>query len=1040
MYPVVATQGKRIGPPGTGRSSPVRRAERSRKDLRLAPPPPGFAPRGNRGSIAANVPKALDPTTITSITKTWVEASQSWEVQIAWTGGAAPYSLVKSMTPSFEWGVQTVGKEISGNTFSDQIAKDFVDNVFYNVTDLSVISPAVDGRGYEPEPAPGPPSLANPFGWWGSEMQLYASYLDPIAPANLSFSNRQAEKAFETDAPSGSSYSTWAKFVVPWDARTSIPATIQAHARMSPGASSIVLTPSLSYTDIHGVVWAPQTGNVWVADDNLVAEVDLFLYGPESTSRVTDIPKPYISQVSGNGILVVVDGSLLGIATVYQVDVANGGKTVFAQTHDDEFTRDIQPVGIALSPDGQICYIADGSSGKVVKIPAGAGPGSTTIKDAWGGKSDFVFADTAAIDVSLAGQVLVVNNGDRRVWQLVDENTGTAGDFVGSGIHVLAIDRELSTAVRARYVYTSAPAAAEAFNLNTIAPDPPAYHGSRVYGATDHLELYPEDREGQIYTIKPRDPQRVIISSSGGIAPYTSPLQVADRVIGFTVDGWQGLELHLELIDPPDTAAYAPDGGWDYGQAKKLPYEANDNGEDLQNADVGLSLSPTGPWAKKLNVTPASGGTATVYLKVTDRFAGDNYQVEVMKCVPTGCGAAPTFSGVLTERVVGLSPIFTAWKRIYIERDKMFRRGGVLAEDYLTEDGTCGGVEQDPCCGDPETLACDQVKVFRWDEVSAGDWIVLFDLLESLPDYSFFFERIFPVRLVLTVSDPDPDGFRVVTFDEPLERNFRAPSMIDTETAYGFQPNFSNLHTAGFGVVSGCDLASAQLNGSDSCFFEVDLRGLENPYADAFVEIFAPRRGISFVPYLPDEWFTWQILDPNPPLIQPWDNFSQIWFDHRSEDPSNYRHFVGAGSTTRLGMTTPTNYHWTYLFRGSIEDAGAGHSPEEVDHFTQHTTAHELGHHFNAQFCSDGHHHNDDVNPVEAWCEEGALCPPFASPQELCIMNNGNILGQYDQSWDSFFQFDVQCLFSGDDDPFCVDPPGPEPAPGSIRGVEDPLF
>lgn len=529
-YPVAVTQGKRIDPSGAGGSSPVRRAVRSREGLRFAPPPSAFAPRGRRGSVAVNGSKAADPTTITLITRTWVEASQSWEVQIAWTGGAAPYSVVKSTTPSFEWGVQTVGKEISGNTFSDLVAKDIVDNLFYNVTDLSVISPAVEGLGYEPEPAPGPPSFANPFGWWGSEIQFNASNLDPIAPANLSFFNRLAEKAFETDEPSGSAYSAWAKFVIPWDARCSIPATIQAHARMSPGGSFVLVTPNLSFTNIHGVVWAPQTqpqpGNVWVAADNLVAMVELFRGAPTSTPQVTDIAKPYISRVSDSGILVVVDGTPPppAVATVYQVDVTNGAKTAFAQTKDDDFTRDIQPVGIALSPDGQTCYVADGSSGKVVKIPAGAGPGSTTIKDAWGGKSDFVFADTAAIDVSVGGQVMVVNDGDGSVWQLVGESTGhDTGDNFGSGIHVLAVDRELSTTDLARYLVTPAPAAAEAFNLNVIGLDPPAYHGSIVYGGSGRLELYPEDREGQIYTIEPRDPQRVIINTQDRMCPSPRP-------------------------------------------------------------------------------------------------------------------------------------------------------------------------------------------------------------------------------------------------------------------------------------------------------------------------------------------------------------------------------------------------------------------------------------------------------------------------------------------------------------------------------------
>jgi len=252
----------------------------------------------------------------------------------------------------------------------------------------------------------------------------------------------------------------------------------------------MVVSPSLTYTNIHGVVWAPQTGRVWVADNNLVADVDLFRDGPTSTPVVTDIAKPYISRVSENGTLMVIDGTPPPptVATVYQVDVTSGAETVFAQTKDNGFTRDITPVGIALSADGQVAYVADAPGRAVVKIPIGAGPGSTTIVDAWGGKSDFTFADPAGIGVAPTSQVLVANDGDGWVWQLIDAQTGFPSDQVGTGVHVLAIDRELSDLSVVRYMHTQAPAAAEAFNLNVIGLDPPAYHGSVVYGATRRWE------------------------------------------------------------------------------------------------------------------------------------------------------------------------------------------------------------------------------------------------------------------------------------------------------------------------------------------------------------------------------------------------------------------------------------------------------------------------------------------------------------------------------------------------------------------------
>lgn len=1037
--PIAATEGRPVGPVASSSASGAPAALRRH----FAPAPSGVRVQELVAQTVGEPRETTDPTVITSITKTWDQGSSSWDIGITWSGGSAPYTVSRSASPAFEWGVQTLGKGVAGTSTTDRAEHAALDQLYFNVTDTAFVSPAVEGLGYDPEPPPGPPTPVSPLAWWGTAVELAASYLDPIVPANLSFFNRLVAKAVDVNVSAGSEYADLAEFTVPLDARSSIPARVHAHARTSPGSSLVLLRPGLSYPNVRGLVWAPQTGRLWLAADNLVAEVDLFRVDPVSSPKVTDKVKPYISRVGDSGSFVVIDGGATpGPASIFQVNVTSGAESHFAFTKDDGFTRDLQPMGIALSPDGTVCYVADGSSGSVVRIPAGAGPGSSTIVDSWGGRSDFGFADPAPLDVSVGGQVLLVNAADGAVWELVSAGFGfNTGTIAGSGNHVLAIDRELSELGFARYIYTAAPAATEAFNLAAIGSNPPAYHGGMVYSDGASLDLYPLDRQGQKYPIAPRDPQRVVISNAEPRIPYTSPLQVADRVIELSVTGWPGLEMRLELIDPPDTAAYAPDGGWDMGRPKALPYEGNDNVEDLQTADVGLALDPGATtWEKKLNVTPGQNKTATVYLKVTNRYAGDNYQVRVKKCVPSGCGADG--SGVLHQRVVGLSPVFTAWKRIFIERDRMFRKGGVLAEDYLTEVGTCGGQGQGPCCGEVGALPCNQVKVFGWSTVSPGDWIVLFDQLQSLSNYSFFFERIFPVRLVIAVSELDPDGYRVVTLDQALDRNFRSSSVTDaTDRGYGYMPNFSNGYPSGLGVVSGCDLSSPRVNGSESCFFDADLRGLELPYNDALVEVFAPRTGVSFVPFLPDDWYTWQLTEQNPPPIRPIDYFNWLWFAHQSSTASNYRQFLGASSSmlgSQYGLTTLSSYHWGVVFRGSIESASPGRTAEEVDNFTQHTTTHELAHMFTVNACSVQGHHNSVSDPVVAWCQVEALCPQYGSPLELCVMNNGDILGQHSQRWDGFVEFDAQCLFLGDT--ACQDPPGTEPRPGSIRGVEDPLF
>lgn len=508
--------------------------------------------------------------------------------------------------------------------------------------------------------------------------------------------------------------------------------------------------------------------------------------------------------------------------------------------------------------------------------------------------------------------------------------------------------------------------------------------------------------------------------------PFTSAWQVADRVIGFTVEGWQGLEFHLELIDPPDTAAYAPDDGWDNGQAKKLPYEANDNVEDPQNADVGLALDPGATtWAEALNVTPDANGTATVYLKVTDRYAGDNHQVRVKKCDPDdGCGAKSAgFPGVLHQRVVALSPIFTAWKRIHIERDKMFRRGGVLAENFLPDpDYECGSPENpicdcvaDPgaeCCQGIGPVFCNQIVAYEWQSAAAGDQVAVFDEVST-------YETKPEPREVTAVGTPDADGLVTVTLDQGLDH---AHLRAERTTTTPFQPTFSNHKSAGYGVISGCDASSNQINATDSCFYQGDLQAVEQAYNDAFMEVFAPRDGMSAVPMLPESFFS---FGTESTAVQ--DDFSRTWFPHWTNDPgdprrclpNNYFHVVGAKSGSRAGLTRATS-NTTFAFIETI----AGDSPpgDPFVNYVRFVVNHELGHQFSVNPCECDLH--DRRN---AWCETLGNCAhPGLTYPIACIMNV--VDDALENRTDGIDHFGIQDLFEGT--PGCS---GKVCAPGDTR-------
>ncbi len=104
--------------------------------------------------------------------------------------------------------------------------------------------------------------------------------------------------------------------------------------------------------------------------------------------------------------------------------------------------------------------------------------------------------------------------------------------------------------------------------------------------------------------------------------------------------------------------------------------------------------------------------------------------IEVSKCDPNGTP--------IPERAVALSPVYTAWKRIHIERGKMFRKGGVLAEDYVPwpdcggSDPMCictGGAGAPECCEGIVPIFCNQIEAYEWQNAAAGDLVAVFDEL-----------------------------------------------------------------------------------------------------------------------------------------------------------------------------------------------------------------------------------------------------------------------------------------------------------------------
>lgn len=883
------------------------------------------------------VPAAADPVAL-GVSKVRL-ANGSWQVTLTWTGGVAPYTVVGAGNGAFTSGVVTLGSGLAGPPF---VWTGATVPAFFNVTDGSVVSKAVEGIGYDPAPAPTVPTPNLTTVWWGDEIQLSSSYLDPIAAANAAFMFDLPVRATSTDG--GLPYASTATFAVPDDARTFLP-VVQAHGRSSPinsGAPVTMSPPIPVVSTIRGVVWAPQNGHVWLAADGVVRRSDIFLRTPVVVDTITAFSKPYISKVAATGHFLVVDG-VEGVGAVYAIAAGGGAPIWYASTKDGGFTRDIRPVGIAVDPDGLGCYIADALSGKVVKIPAGAGSGQTIV-DGWGGRS-FALPDPCGIDVNAGHQVLVASN-DGWVYQLTGPVTAYADSNPGMDVHAIAIDRDSSGPGVVRYWTTTSPGLAEAFNLNPVG-GAPRYHGAFVFGlASGRLAV---DPHWGIYA-KARSFHRVVLNNSAQAVAYPSPLQEADRIVRLQAQGWKGVAMRLRVIDPPDLAPYAPAGGWNAGGAV-LPYEGNDN---QGMTDYGLALSAGATeWTLALVAAPAGDdGVLTFYLKAPARYSGNNFQVEVTKCDVAG--------QVLPQRVAGLSGVVTAWKRVFVERDRMFRKGGLLYADF------------DPrVCGD----VCNRIEVYDWHTAAVGDTVVVFDETNTA-------EHGGETRTIDAIASGSQSFTKVLVLNAPLTKRYRASSRRPPPDPQ--DPDFANLHSGGFGVVSGCDASWNQINAAGSCFFDADMRGLEQPFGDAFVEPLGVRRESASAP------FVTPLVGLDADNIPVSGLFSRVWFGAFDSlggsappweaRPQNLFHLVGVGTNTQ----TASGWSWApsdfcFVSTGWIA-TNYGSLPEYV----RQATVHEFGHMFRVNPCDADDHHDAHF----AWCGQSEPLACYSSPPdyERCVM------------------------------------------------------
>jgi hypothetical protein len=221
---------------------------------------------------------------------------------------------------------------------------------------------------------------------------------------------------------------------------------------------------------------------------------------------------------------------------------------------------------------------------------------------------------------------------------------------------------------------------------------------------TDHL--LSEDTFGfsvyKVAAFTPDTHSKVLISTLHDDT-YPSPDQVGDRKIQITatIDPvFQDQEIYFRTYDPDDSSSYETDTnandnhdpGMPRGNLKVAPGYTMIAGSEIKDANDNTV---------EVGVRTDGSGTAVVVLTVTDRYAGDNYQVYAAGHPGPKSGQAAT---TLTSYLV-------AWKRIYVEEDMMYKVGSDLVDDFRHDTNSL-----------PDTVEVQDVSQFQ-----VGNQIVVFD-------------------------------------------------------------------------------------------------------------------------------------------------------------------------------------------------------------------------------------------------------------------------------------------------------------------------
>jgi len=833
------------------------------------------------------------------------------DVVLTWTTGTPPWRVIRSDGPDFYYGNRVVADGLAVATATDQEgASPGSPNHFYRVLE----SGEPDPPGFAanpPRPVPFVTSLSPDSGKAGDIVTISGGNFEPTgATMVVTFDGLIADIIGTGE--------TQLIVEVPEDVLTGYVNVCRAGICSNQLLFKVVVGPP--FQDLSSIAFEPGTGSLWVADRGTVDTVYELDAAGGLTARGTLNQALLGHPVPGDGSGRVYYGNSLDSdfnnGRIEYIDSATNAEVFFDNAGQSSGTTTaVRCEGIAANDlEPEVVYYLDGRANTIRRVVRDA-----LAHDLSYGDQPFSFNSPAGARFDSAGNLYV--SSTTALYRILPQEAGV--ELVASGFTAASgIDLSEDTGITMLLVADEATGAIwlvdgetgdkELVGSGLSAPVGVAFSGDIATGALFYDVAEPTRivrlPDPRVEFIDTKD-VRILLSKHGRSDSYPSrqmddgqiavPVKVTDKIDP------AGTTVYFRVVDPKDPSKYL----------------SGQQGDNLPSSPAG-TITPS--------AVVAADGTATAVLTVDPNHSGNNYRVEVSLKPP------PNF------KRVDRSPIYTSWRRLYIEHDRMYKQG-----EFLTQ--TSGAGQPNPA----RVFVASSAIFAVGDEVHvlAGDD-------PSTPVGSETSEG--EIGIVAAVGP----GF--VDLQVPLTLTYREPESLP-----------SPPHPFSFIARRAGGTYDAQPSVSD----------LAIAFDDAFTEWFL----------LPDDGFLphWPDAESGVPTVpEDFIDARSIWFFRNADRPNitpfpNHVHLVSAAQRevtppqpgAVYGLTSATNSgpipasNWSWIFSGTI----ALQAPTNIDNVTDHITAHELGHQLNV---NPGTPEGHDQEP--AWGAAGSC--QTSNPVHCCLM------------------------------------------------------